>query len=199
MARVADPMAKGKLLRAAREEFAASGLVGARVEDIAKRAALAKGSFYLHFKSKEEAFLEVVNSFFGELAAMSSECTIALETIKTVEQFRLKLVESDVRILEFCWTNRDVIRVLHESGHGEFEHLLNGFLDTLAAMIESNIRELQRRKLYRADVDPQVIALAIAGAYNNLVRHMTKLKSKPDIRAWIETMTRWSTSGLERT
>src|SRR5436190_21098584 len=102
-------MAKGKLLRAAREEFAASGLVGARVEDIARRAALAKGSFYLHFKSKEEAFLEVVNGFFGELAGMSTECRVVISQIKTVEEFRVKLVESDLRVLEFCWTNRDVI------------------------------------------------------------------------------------------
>lgn len=198
MARVADPMAKSKLLKAAREEFAESGLAGARVEDIAKRAALAKGSFYLHFKSKEEAFLHVVNHFFTDLQRMTQECTIQLDQVKTVDEFRTKLVTSDCQILEFCWANRDVIRVIHESGHGEYEHLLDAFLDGLAAQIESNIQELQRRDLYRKDVDPKVAGWAIAGAYNNLVRQMTKQKTKPDIAAWVDSMTLFCVGGLSK-
>jgi AcrR family transcriptional regulator len=196
VARVADPMAKSKLLRAAREEFAASGLAGARIEDIAKRAALAKGSFYLHFKSKEEAFLHVVNSFFSDLAGMTEDCTVKLEGVKSVEEFRVALVESDVKVFEFCWQNRDVVRVLHESGHRQYEHLLTGFLDALAAMIERNIVELQRRGLYRKDVDAKVASWAISGAYNNLVRHMTKAKTKPDLDVWIQSITKLCTSGL---
>src|SRR5688572_13794351 len=82
MARIGDPMVKGKLLKAARETFAQSGLAGARIEDIAKRASVAKGSFYLHFKSKEEAFLHVVNGFFMELSSMSEECRIVVEEVK---------------------------------------------------------------------------------------------------------------------
>src|SRR5689334_16565433 len=100
VARVADPMAKGKLLKAAREEFATSGLAGARVEDIAKRAALAKGSFYLHFKSKEEAFLHVVNDFFGALAAMTEECTVHVDQVKSLAEFRERLKVSDNQVLE---------------------------------------------------------------------------------------------------
>jgi AcrR family transcriptional regulator len=191
-------MAKSKLLKAAREEFAAAGLAGARIEDIAKRAALAKGSFYLHFKSKEEAFLHVVNSFFSDLAAMTEDCTVKLEGVKSVEEFRVALVESDVKVFEFCWQNRDVVRVLHESGHRQYEHLLTGFLDALAAMIENNIGELQRRGLYRRDVDAKVASWAISGAYNNLVRHMTKMKTKPDLELWIQSITKLCTAGLAK-
>lgn len=191
-------MAKAKLLKAAREEFAASGLAGARVEDIARRAALAKGSFYLHFKSKEEAFLHVVNQFFADLASLVGECQVHVDKIKSVAEFREKLAAADERILDFCWTNRDVIRVIHESGHGEYEYLLNGFLDTLFAMIECNVEQLQDRGLYRKDVDPKVAAWAIAGAYNNLVRQMTKLKARPDIASWVASMTHFCTAGLEK-
>jgi len=198
VARVADPMAKSKLLKAAREEFASSGLAGARVEDIAKRAALSKGSFYLHFDSKEEAFLHVVNQFFTDLARMTEECTIKIETIKTVDEFREKLVGSDNQIFEFCWQNRDVVRVLHESGHREYEHLLSGFLDALSMMIEANIVELQRRGLYRKDVDAKVASWSITGSYNNLVRQMTKAKTKPDLQMWIQSITRMCTAGLEK-
>lgn len=197
MARVADPMAKGKLLKAAREEFAAAGLAGARVEDIAKRAALAKGSFYLHFKSKEEAFLHVVNDFFSALATMSEECRVHVDQVKSVKEFREKLVAADLIILDFCWDNRDVVRVLHEAGHRQYEHLLNGFLDALSVRIEENIGQLQRRGLYRKDVDAKVASWAIAGAYNNLVRRMIGLKTKPDFAAWVDSMTTFCTAGLE--
>ena len=37
------------ILDAALEEFAAKGYAGARMEDIARRAGVAKGTLYLHF------------------------------------------------------------------------------------------------------------------------------------------------------
>jgi AcrR family transcriptional regulator len=42
------------IMDAATEVFAANGLDGANVEDIARRAGVAKGTIYLYFKSKDE-------------------------------------------------------------------------------------------------------------------------------------------------
>lgn len=46
-----------KLLAAARELFVARGYEATRPQDIARVAGVANGTFYLHFKDKEDAFL----------------------------------------------------------------------------------------------------------------------------------------------
>jgi AcrR family transcriptional regulator len=51
-----------EILDAAFEEFAASGYAAARLEDVAKRGGIAKGTIYLYFKNKERLFRAVVRS-----------------------------------------------------------------------------------------------------------------------------------------
>jgi AcrR family transcriptional regulator len=49
-----------QILAAALEVFGEHGLANARLEDIAKRAGLSKGTIYLYFPNKEELFREMV-------------------------------------------------------------------------------------------------------------------------------------------
>ena len=51
-----------QILDAALAVFAEHGLAAARLEDIAKRAGLSKGTIYLYFPNKEELFREVVRT-----------------------------------------------------------------------------------------------------------------------------------------
>lgn len=51
-----------QILDAAFHEFGERGLAGARLEDIAKRAQVAKGTIYLYFPNKEALFREMVHT-----------------------------------------------------------------------------------------------------------------------------------------
>ena len=51
-----------EILAAAFEEFAANGYAAARLEDVARRGGIAKGTIYLYFKDKEGLFRAVVRS-----------------------------------------------------------------------------------------------------------------------------------------
>lgn len=51
-----------QILVAAFEEFAANGYAAARLDNVAKRANVAKGTIYLYFKSKSHLFRAVVQS-----------------------------------------------------------------------------------------------------------------------------------------
>jgi AcrR family transcriptional regulator len=51
-----------QILDAALAVFAERGLAAARLEDIAKRAGLSKGTIYLYFPNKEELFREVIRN-----------------------------------------------------------------------------------------------------------------------------------------
>jgi AcrR family transcriptional regulator len=50
----------GQIMQAALEVFGERGLSASRLEDIAKRAGLSKGTIYLYFPNKEELFREMV-------------------------------------------------------------------------------------------------------------------------------------------
>jgi len=51
-----------EILSAAFEEFAAHGYAAARLEDVARRCGIAKGTIYLYFKDKQGLFRAVVRS-----------------------------------------------------------------------------------------------------------------------------------------
>jgi AcrR family transcriptional regulator len=51
-----------QILDAALVEFAERGLAAARLDDIARRAGLSKGTIYLYFPNKEELFREVIRT-----------------------------------------------------------------------------------------------------------------------------------------
>jgi AcrR family transcriptional regulator len=51
-----------QIIKAALTEFGERGLAAARLDDIAKRAGLSKGTIYLYFPNKEELFREMVRS-----------------------------------------------------------------------------------------------------------------------------------------
>ena len=55
------------ILDAALREFVAEGYAGARMEDIARRAGVAKGTLYLHFGDKEGLFNGLVESALSPL------------------------------------------------------------------------------------------------------------------------------------
>src|SRR4051812_23400693 len=54
-------------LAAALEEFSASGFAATRLDDVAKRAGVAKGTIYLYFRDKESLFQELVRAMLGPL------------------------------------------------------------------------------------------------------------------------------------
>lgn len=61
---MARPSVRDKIVQAGVEQFHRVGFNGSSVEDITVLAEVPKGSFYNHFKSKEELAVEVVNRYF---------------------------------------------------------------------------------------------------------------------------------------
>jgi AcrR family transcriptional regulator len=61
------------IIDAALDEFVARGYAATRLDDVAKRAGVAKGTIYLHFKDKEALFQELIRTalvpLIGRLAA----------------------------------------------------------------------------------------------------------------------------------
>ncbi|WP_327085057.1 TetR/AcrR family transcriptional regulator [Nonomuraea sp. NBC_01738] len=67
--KVSTAATRTALLEAAREEFAAHGVAGARVDRIAERAGVNKERIYGHFGSKEKLFDAVITEALDDLTA----------------------------------------------------------------------------------------------------------------------------------
>jgi AcrR family transcriptional regulator len=111
--RSATPEARrAAILSAALEEFSARGYEGARLEDVAKRAAIAKGTIYLYFADKEALFQELVRSMVNPILGM-------LEQTREIDMPARALVELLIEtfVREIYGTRRkDIIRLIFSEG-----------------------------------------------------------------------------------
>lgn len=60
------------IIAAGLDEFTARGFAATRLDDVAKRAGVAKGTIYLHFKDKEALFQDLVRTALGPVIARLS-------------------------------------------------------------------------------------------------------------------------------
>jgi AcrR family transcriptional regulator len=63
------PERPGEILAAAFEEFVLSGYAATRLEDVATRAGVTKGTIYFHFQNKEQVFVQMVRELSRPLIA----------------------------------------------------------------------------------------------------------------------------------
>jgi len=185
MSRTPDLLAKISLLRSAEEVFAEKGITLAKVEEITRRAGLSKGAFYLHFDSKEDAFKEVVESFLARCATLFQGPHELEQSIPNDAHGMLAfMLDRDEQSFEFLWQNRAIVSIIEHCG-GEQEYLLQVFLQGMASVTRSWCEVWQRRGMFRKDVDLDVIATFLVGAYRALVRRMIASETRPPLRQWL--------------
>lgn len=63
----------GEILNAALDVFAARGFAAAKLDEVAARAGVSKGTLYLYFESKEELFRSMVRSLLLPNVAMAEQ------------------------------------------------------------------------------------------------------------------------------
>ncbi|MFC4120446.1 TetR/AcrR family transcriptional regulator [Nonomuraea zeae] len=97
--KVSTAATKAALLEAAREEFAAYGVAGARVDRIAERAGVNKERIYGHFGSKEKLFDEVIKEALDDLTAQ-----MALPGADPVDYV--------AKLADYYHTHPDLVRLL---------------------------------------------------------------------------------------
>ena len=184
MSRVADPKAKITLLRAAEEVFAERGLGGAKVEEIARRAGVSKGAFYLHFESKEAALKELLESFLARcqsfFAPPSDYPDLPDDPWDLLEFAHAR----DVQIYEFLWQNRAFLRIL-PTCQGHYDYLVLAFRAEITQTTREWVDHWRREGIFRDDVDADLAATLIGGAYNELSMRMISSEKRPPLEAWL--------------
>jgi AcrR family transcriptional regulator len=197
MGRPPRPELHDALLDAARGEFAARGLERARVEDVARRAGVSKGAFYLHFASKEEAFEEILQRFMGAMedqALRREEAELAFrqDNITTPEaELRHRQVEFDcaaeIGILETLWRNRHVLAVIEGVGGSRYHRAVSDFRRRMQAFVTARMAEKQASGWIRKDLDAALMGDIIVGTYEGFARRMAAMNDRPDLESWLRS------------
>jgi AcrR family transcriptional regulator len=135
------------ILDAALDEFSARGFAATRLDDVAKRADVAKGTIYLHFKDKESMFQELIRSKMAPVVG-TLEATFAADL-----PLRLVIDKAiDVFVREVYGSHRkDLIRLIISEGP-RFPALAELYYREVLSRILKSVRGLLRRALERGEL-----------------------------------------------
>jgi AcrR family transcriptional regulator len=150
-----------QILTAAEGVFTKKGFDDARMEDIAEKTGLSKGTLYLYFKSKDELIFAILDrifqSEFRQLAGVKEAHAGAAEALLAVTDMvsrdvagMLRLIPLIYNFLALAFRSKPVQRALKE--------YIRGYLDILTPIIQTGIDSGE----FRA-VEARQVALA-AGA-----------------------------------
>jgi AcrR family transcriptional regulator len=139
------------ILAAALEEFSARGFEAARLDDVAARAGVAKGTIYLYFRDKEALFQDLIR----EMSPVVSTIERALSLDLPVRALAEQAVEVFVR--EVYGTRRkDIIRLVLSEGP-RFPKLADFYYREVLSKIMLAVRMLLRRAKERGELRSDAI------------------------------------------
>ncbi|VTU37781.1 TetR/AcrR family transcriptional regulator [Variovorax sp. PBL-E5] len=154
--------ARNAILAAARAEFAAKGLAGARVNEIAARAGANKQLIYYYFGSKEDLYRAALEEVYTEIRSLEKE--LKLGDMQPAEAMAALIGFS----FDYLARHPDFIGLLnHENAHGAM-HVRDSraIRETNSPLIELIAQTLQRgiaAKVFRRGIDPVEFYISVAG------------------------------------
>jgi AcrR family transcriptional regulator len=155
---------RAAIIAAGLDEFTARGFAATRLDDVAKRAGVAKGTIYLHFEDKEALFQELVRTalvpLIGNLTAMPAAGGSVREILE-------RFAEAFVR--DVAETKRgDIVRLIMAEGTRfpsladfYFREVVSRGLAGMRKLIEYGIARGEIRNERLADFPQIVVAPAM--------------------------------------
>jgi AcrR family transcriptional regulator len=173
------------LLAAAEEVFAERGFAAAEVAEIARRAGVPARVFDLHFDSKEAALDAIVLGWVERVAALFAEPADYADVVDDPDALLDFCIERDVRLYEFFWETRATLRILRDSRR-EHAALIDSFKAEMQRRNRAWLDQWRRENLLRPDVDSELAATLMGGAYEALSVKMLQSQARPPLEAWLE-------------
>ena len=135
------------ILEAALDEFSAKGFASARLDDVAKRAGIAKGTIYLYFADKESLFQELIRA---KMVPVVGSLELALATELPLRAVVEQAVEIFVR--EVFGTRRKLVIRLMISEGPRFPALAEFYYREVLSRLLKALRGLLRHAHERGEL-----------------------------------------------
>jgi len=141
------------ILDAALDEFAARGFAATRLDDVARRAQVAKGTIYLYFRDKESLFQELVRAMVSPLIGAIEAAALREMPIRALVELILDTFVNEI----YGTRRRDVLRLIMTEG-SRFPELAEFYYREVIARVLPVVRERLRRAVERGELAHDALA-----------------------------------------
>jgi len=183
---------RNAILKAALDEFSERGFAAARLDDVARRAGVAKGTIYLYFKDKEALFQGLVRFQIGPVVG-------ALEAVLASDLPLKVIVDNalDIFVREIYGTHRkQVLRLIISEGP-RFPALAEFYYREVLAHILKAVRARLARAVERGEIEgdelvrfPQLLGAPgiVAIVWSGLFDRFEPLDVRAMLRAYFDRL-----------
>jgi AcrR family transcriptional regulator len=171
------------LLDAALEDFLARGYVGARVEDITRRAGVAYGTFYRYFDSKSDAIRALADEVYRDIFAA------ATREVRTERPLVDRAFHDILLSLRAFTRHRDALRVLDDA-MGADPAVAADVLRLQQRDVDEYATILRTAPGYRPVDDPALVSLLVNALGDEVARRWIRserctgdpVRDEPELR-----------------
>lgn len=152
---------RARILEAARAEFSAKGLGGARVNDIALRAGVNKQLIYYYFEDKERLYARVIEQAYRDIRGR--EVDLDLDALDP-EAAMATLIRSN---FDFLVENRDFVSLIndenvHRAAHIRASDQIPALHASLTSALGRTLERGAREGCFSRTIEPMELYIAIA-------------------------------------
>jgi AcrR family transcriptional regulator len=180
--RAAQAGKREAILLAALEEFSTRGFASARLEDVARRAGVAKGTIYLYFRDKQTLFQELVRAELSPVVAALEAAPIGDLPLRVVAERLVTIFAREI----FATHRKDVIRLVLTEGP-RFPAIGEFYYREVVERVMAVIRGMAQRAVERGELP------------NDALVRFPQLLAAPGIVAiiWSGLFDRWAKIDIE--
>jgi len=141
------------ILAAALEEFCTGGFAATRLDDVAARAGVAKGTIYLYFRDKESLFQELVRAMLSPLVGVIEAAPLQDLPIRAVAQMIVDTFVNEI----YPTRRKDVIRLIMAEGP-RFPKLAEFYYREVIGRVLPVMRALLKQAVERGELSHDALA-----------------------------------------
>lgn len=156
-----------KLIDAAKYEFAKNGFTKTTVEKITQKAGVAKGTFYLYFKTKEDVIKYMINEMHNSIIAILDRFIERLKSEK--KNFKKLFKEVMMTTLNEYFKLKDVLLTIVFTNY-ELSSKLNSFKEKNIKKIREYIKKILEiciKKGYMRKINIEVTSTILFSMFMN--------------------------------
>lgn len=147
-ARIAKSAARrAAILDAALDEFSVRGFAAARLDDVAKRAGVAKGTIYLHFADKESLFQDLIRFKMGPVVGTLESVFAADLPVRMIAEQALEIFVREI----YGTQRKQVLRLIISEGP-RFPALAEFYYREVLSRVLKGVRTILRRARARGEI-----------------------------------------------
>jgi len=188
------------LLRAATRVFANRGYRAASISDIIAAAGVARGTFYLYFRGKQDALFAVIDDLREQQKVFIASHAEQAPNV-TAADLHVQMRQGFLAWLRFYDERRDALKILLRESNLIDSKLERKRAEVRGAIIDNvskRIRRLQNTGIYQRKLAPEIGGHFFIGIVDEISLAYLQDDSKPDLDLLAEQCATFALDGMLR-